>query len=482
MVPWFRIFTIFSSLFYLKSSSELIASLPGQPPNIFFKQNSGYIVTNSQKGRALFYYFVEADSEDATSLPLTLWLNGGPGCSSVGYGAFMEHGPFKPGKDGSLTKNKYSWNLESNMLYVDSPIGVGFSYSNTSSDYINWDDTATARENLQFILEWFKKFPQYRYSDVYLTGESYAGHYIPQFAMLLLDYNRMPNVKPIKLKSIALGNPFLDLEISVRSAEYLWAHGVISDELLDMLRTICNETRFVMEYIYNKTSNECTKVLELEEEEMGNDIVKDDILLPKCVSSGAAGQMRALGNLGTIQEKFDKKVGKVADPCLTDWVNLYLNKPEVQKALHANTTYLPYSWEICSGPLQYKMEDSAIDIIPLLSNILKVHIPVLLFSGDQDSKLPLTQTRKIAKLLARDLKLVALDKYGPWYDGLQIGGWSQSFGAPSEGKNIPHLTFATVRGAAHEVPYTSPSQALTLFRAFLKGYPPPRKISTSAAQ
>ncbi|XP_059278296.1 serine carboxypeptidase-like 45 [Lycium ferocissimum] len=479
MVPWFCVFTIFSSFLFNKSSAELITSLPGQPPNIFFKQYSGYIVTNSQHGRALFYYFVEADSENAASLPLTVWLNGGPGCSSVGYGAFMEHGPFRPGKDGSLVKNKYSWNLESNMLYVDSPIGVGFSYSNTSSDHINWDDAATAKENLQFILNWFEKFPQYRNSEVYITGESYAGHYIPQFAALLLDYNRMSNVKPIKLKSIALGNPLLDIEISVRSAEYLWAHGVISDELLDMQTTICNETRYMLEYIHNDISNECAEVLKLGMEEMGNEIVKDDILLPACVS---AGQLRALGNLGTIHEKLYNKVGKIADPCLTEWINLYLNKPEVQKALHANTTYLPYAWEICSGPLQYKIEDAAIDVIPLLSNILKEHIPVLLFSGDQDSKLPLTQTRKIAKLLAQDVKLVAFDKYGPWYDGLQIGGWSQSFGGLRNDANVTYLTFATVRGAAHEVPYTSPSQALTLFRSFLRGYPPPRKSSTIAAQ
>ncbi|KAG5629603.1 hypothetical protein H5410_001320 [Solanum commersonii] len=451
MVPWLCIF--FSYFLFYKSSCELITSLPGQPPNIFFKQHSGYIVTNSQHGRALFYYFVEADSENAASLPLTLWLNGGPGCSSVGYGAFMEHGPFRPGKDGSLIKNNFSWNLESNMLYVDSPIGVGFSYSNTSSDNINWDDTATAKENLQFILKWFKKFPQYRNSDVYLTGESYAGHYIPQFAVLLLDYNRTPNVKPIKLKSIALGNPLLDIDISVKAAEYLWAHGVISDELLDMHKTICNETKFMMEYTHNETiSNECAKVMELKTEEMGKDIVKYDILLPKCVSSDAAGQLKALGNLAIVHDKFDKNVGKFADPCLNEWINLYLNKPEVQKALHANTTNLPYSWEVCSGPLQYKMEDVAIDIIPLLSNILKQHIPILLFSGDQDSILPLTQTRKIAKLLAQDLKLVALDKYGPWYDGLQIGGWSQSFGGVREGKNVTYLAFATVRDAAHEVP------------------------------
>ncbi|OIT24634.1 serine carboxypeptidase-like 45 [Nicotiana attenuata] len=459
MVPCFYVITIFSSFFYYKSSAELITSLPRQPPNIFFKQYSGYIVTNSQHGRALFYYFVEADSENAASLPLTVWLNGGPGCSSVGFGAFMEH--------------------VSNMLYVESPIGVGFSYSNTSLDYTNWDDTATAKENVQFILNWFKKFPQNRNSDVYLAGESYAGHYIPQLTVLLLDHNRKPNVKPINLKSIALGNPLLDLEISVKSAEYLWSHGAISDELLTMRRKICNETRFLLESIHNNVSNECMKVSELTDEEMGNDIDMGDLLAPTCVSSGAAGQLRALA---TIHGKFVKNaVGIAADPCLTDRIYLYLNKPDVQKALHANTTYLPYAWDFCLGNLHYRREDLAVNTIPLLSNILKENIQVLLFSGDQDSKIPLTQTRKIAKLLARDVKLVALDKYGPWYDGLQIGGWSRSFGGLREGKNITYLTFATVRGAAHEVPYTSPSQALTLFRAFLRGHPPPPRNSTARA-
>ena len=57
---------------------------------------------------------------------------------------------------------------------------------------------------------------------------------------------------------------------------------------------------------------------------------------------------------------------------------------------------------------------------------------------------------------------------------LQVGGWSQSFGGSMGGKNLTLLTFATVRGAAHEVPFTSPSQALTLFKSFLRGSPPAR--------
>ncbi|KAF5939056.1 hypothetical protein HYC85_023315 [Camellia sinensis] len=108
----------------------------------------------------------------------------------------------------------------------------------------------------------------------------------------------------------------------------------------------------------------------------------------------------------------------------------------------------------------------------LIPKSLKLHLCPI--SGDQDSKIPLTQTRIIANMLARQLKLVAIGRYSPWYDNMQVAGWSQSFGVSREGGNVTYLTFATVRGAAHEVPFTSPSQALTLFRAFLQGSPLPK--------
>ncbi|KVH92700.1 Peptidase S10, serine carboxypeptidase [Cynara cardunculus var. scolymus] len=134
---------VFWLCFLRNCNSELISALPGQPSNVSFQQHSGYIVTNKEHGRSLFYYFVQADSVNHSSLPLTLWLNGGPGCSSLGFGAFMENGPFQVGENGELVNNQHSWNLESNMLYVESPIGVGFSYSETDDDYIDWNDTNT---------------------------------------------------------------------------------------------------------------------------------------------------------------------------------------------------------------------------------------------------------------------------------------------------------------------------------------------------
>ncbi|KAH9317533.1 hypothetical protein KI387_004572, partial [Taxus chinensis] len=87
--------------------SDLVEKLPGQTQSVSFKLYAGYININADK--ALFYYFVEADNARPKSTPLALWLTGGPGCSSLGYGAFKEHGPFRP-KGDILLEDKYSWN------------------------------------------------------------------------------------------------------------------------------------------------------------------------------------------------------------------------------------------------------------------------------------------------------------------------------------------------------------------------------------
>jgi serine carboxypeptidase-like clade 2 len=91
-------------------AADRIAALPGQPPRVNFDQYSGYVTVSEQHFRELFYYFVEAPYE-AASKPLILWLNGGPGCSSLGYGAMMELGPFRVNPDGkTLSRNKHAWN------------------------------------------------------------------------------------------------------------------------------------------------------------------------------------------------------------------------------------------------------------------------------------------------------------------------------------------------------------------------------------
>jgi serine carboxypeptidase-like clade 2 len=97
--------------------SDRIRELPGQPPNVEFSHYSGYVTVNPARGRALFYWLVEAVPAAGPIAPLVLWLNGGPGCSSVGYGASEEVGPFRIRPDGqTLYLNPNSWNKGGYML------------------------------------------------------------------------------------------------------------------------------------------------------------------------------------------------------------------------------------------------------------------------------------------------------------------------------------------------------------------------------
>lgn len=107
-----------------------------------------------------------------------MWYNGGPGCSSM-LGFVQEHGPYVI-ENGATTfhQNEYSWNMFANMLYIESPGGVG--YSTCSGAECNFDDNISAADNLAALLYWYEtKFPEFQGNDLYISGESYAGIYVP---------------------------------------------------------------------------------------------------------------------------------------------------------------------------------------------------------------------------------------------------------------------------------------------------------------
>ncbi len=100
--------------------------------------------------------------------------------------------------------NDRSWMAVANMLFLESPAGVGFSYSNTTSDYDNTGDTSTAADAYTFLTNWLERFPEYKGRDFFITGESYGGHYIPQLANAILSNNNITNVTIINLKGVAV--------------------------------------------------------------------------------------------------------------------------------------------------------------------------------------------------------------------------------------------------------------------------------------
>ncbi|XP_010468225.1 PREDICTED: serine carboxypeptidase-like 33 [Camelina sativa] len=183
-------------------NSDKVVNLPEQPSSPKVSHFSGYVNVNQENTRSLFFWFFEALSESPSTRPLVLWLNGGPGCSSIGYGAASELGPFRVVENGtSLSFNQYSWVQEANMLFLESPVGVGFSYTNSSSDLDNLNDAFVAEDAYNFMVAWFARYPQYKSRDFFIAGESYAGHYAPQLAEIIYDRNKIkPKDSFINLK------------------------------------------------------------------------------------------------------------------------------------------------------------------------------------------------------------------------------------------------------------------------------------------
>ena len=183
------------------NSKNLISSLPGFEGALPFKLWSGYLEGSGSS--RLFYLFVEAESSDPSSSPVTAWFNGGPGCSSLD-GFWEELGPVRAKKDGNLELRPYRWNQLSNMLFIEAPVGVGMSYS-LSGNYNNSDDR-TATENAEGLNSFFTLFPQYINNEFRIAGESYAGIYIPTLAEQILDRQIANTWSGPSLSGIAVGN------------------------------------------------------------------------------------------------------------------------------------------------------------------------------------------------------------------------------------------------------------------------------------
>lgn len=132
-----------------------------------------------------FYWLFKSRSNPSTD-PLSVWLTGGPGCSSV-MALFTENGPYNVNADLNLSSNAYSWNTKSNLLFVDQPIGTGFSKGRVI-DYVTNEDEI-AEDFYIFLKGFFEKFPEFKGRELYITGESYAGHYIPAIGAYLKQKN-----------------------------------------------------------------------------------------------------------------------------------------------------------------------------------------------------------------------------------------------------------------------------------------------------
>ncbi|PAV19070.1 serine carboxypeptidase [Pyrrhoderma noxium] len=171
------------------------------------QQYSGYLDVSD--GKHLFFWFFESRSapEDA---PLILWLNGGPGCSSS-TGLLFELGPCRIDNEGrDVTYNPHSWNSNANIIFLDQPVNVGYSYSDDGSSV---NTSPVAGEDVYAFLQLFlARYPKYANAPFHLAAESYGGTYAPNFANIIHKKNKEllksanTDLLNINLASVMIGN------------------------------------------------------------------------------------------------------------------------------------------------------------------------------------------------------------------------------------------------------------------------------------
>ncbi|KAJ6031893.1 carboxypeptidase Y [Penicillium herquei] len=184
-----------------------------------------------------FFWYFESQN-DPDNDPLTLWMTGGPGGSSM-IGLFEETGPCFVNEFGNGTYyNPFGWSRNSSVLYVDQPVGVGFSYLDEGAE-IPGDSPTAAIDMHRFLqLFVFEVFPQHLDHPFHLSGESYAGKYIPALGAEIVKHNKLyPNEPQIQLRTCLVGDGYMSPK----------------DTTFGYWETLCTTNPGVAEPVFNKT-------------------------------------------------------------------------------------------------------------------------------------------------------------------------------------------------------------------------------------
>ncbi|XP_062230822.1 serine carboxypeptidase-like 26 isoform X2 [Phragmites australis] len=431
--------------------ADRVERLPGQPESPSVSQFSGYVTVDERHGRALFYWFFEAQALPEEK-PLLLWLNGGPGCSSIGYGAASELGPLRVVSHGAaLEFNQYAWNKEANLLFLESPVGVGFSYTNTSTDLDKLDDEFVAEDAYNFLVNWLERFPEYKDREFYIAGESYAGHYVPQLAELVYGRNKDKMAKTyINIKGFIVGNPITNNYYDSKGlAEYAWSHTVVSDEVYERIKKYCD-------FKNSNWSDDCSVAMNIIFNQY-QEIDIYNIYAPKCLLNQTSAS--SVGRAFFANDQFRRTIRMFSgyDPCYSSYAEDYFNKKQVQRAFHANLSgLLPGKWHVCSDPILISYNFSVFSVLPIYSKLIKAGLRVWLYSGDADGRVPVIGSRYCVEALGLPIKT----QWQPWYLNKQVAGRFVEY---------HDMSMVTIRGAGHLVPLNKPAEGLMLINTFLRG-------------
>ncbi|KAJ6589260.1 alpha/beta-hydrolase [Mycena capillaripes] len=184
---------------------EVTAPLPNVTGPIArsFAGNVGVNRADHPNATLFFWAFEKANgtltSNASDTDPWIIWLNGGPGSSSM-IGLMTENGPLQVTGTFSIVQNNFSWNKLADTFWIDQPVGTGYSTSDATG-YVP-DEDQMGQDFVGFLSNIVKIFPSLAKRPLYLSGESYAGTYIPYITKSIFS---TPN-PPVNLKKMIVGD------------------------------------------------------------------------------------------------------------------------------------------------------------------------------------------------------------------------------------------------------------------------------------
>ncbi|KAI9734947.1 MAG: Cell death protease [Cirrosporium novae-zelandiae] len=425
-----------------------VKSLPGAPDGPLLKMHAGHIEVNPDTNGHLFFWHFQ-NRHIANRQRTVLWLNGGPGCSSED-GALMEIGPYRVKDENHLTYNDGSWDEFANVLFVDNPVGTGFSYVNTDSYIHELDEMAD--QFIVFLEKWFDLFPEYARDDLYIAGESYAGQHIPYIARAILKRNKEKEESARwKLNGLLIGNGWISpVEQYMAYLTYAYKEGMIERD--------SNEAKQLesQQAICIKALDEAGTPTPIDVSQC-EAILQDVLRLTKTKSNQCY-------NMYDIRLKDSyPSCGMNWPPDLTS-VTPYLRREDVVQALHIDADKRS-GWSECSGAVgsAFTVRNSipSIDILP---DLLK-EVPILLFSGAKD-------------FICNHIGTEELIHNMRWNGGkgfeLSPGVWAPRRDWTFEGEpagiyqEARNLTYVMFYNSSHMVPFDYPRRSRDMLDRFMR--------------
>ncbi|CAJ1955872.1 unnamed protein product [Sphenostylis stenocarpa] len=395
--------------------------------------HAGYYRLPRSKAARMFYFFFE--SRNRKDDPVVIWLTGGPGCSSE-LALFYENGPFQLTKNLSLVWNDYGWDKASNIIFVDQPTGTGFSYTSDESD-IRHDEEGVSNDLYDFLQAFFKEHPRFTKNDFYITGESYAGHYIPALASRVHQGNKAKEGIHINLKGFAIGNGLTNPEIQYQAyTDYALDRGLIEKADYNSINKLLPACKHAIEACGTEGGETCLSSLYI-----CNKIFNEIMSI--------AGDV----NYYDIRKKC------VGDLCY-DFSEMeeFLNMKTVRDALGVgDLDFVSCSSTVYSAMMQDWMRNLEVGIPALLEDGMRV----LVYAGEEDLICNwLGNSRWVQAMKWSGQKEFVASGTVPFLvDGAEAGTL----------KSHGPLAFLKVYEAGHMVPMDQPKAALAMLTNWMQG-------------